>query len=94
VKFAFISAEKAQYSVSLLCSVLEVSRSGYYAWCARPPSQRAIDDRDLAEDIRNIHEASKQRYGSPRIHEELAANDTQDDGLQARLSDRAESAPA
>jgi len=76
VKFAFISAEKARYSVSLLCSVLEVSRSGYYAWCARPPSQRAIQDDELAEDIRNIHDSSKQRYGSPRIHEELAANDT------------------
>jgi putative transposase len=76
VKFAFISAEKARHSVSLLCSVLGVSRSGYYAWCARPPSQRAINDRALAEDIRNIHESSKQRYGSPRIHEELAANDT------------------
>jgi putative transposase len=99
VKFAFISAEKAQYSVSLLCSVLEVSRSGYYAWCTRPPSQRAIDDRELAEDIRNIHDSSKQRYGSPRIHEELAANDTRvgrkrvarlmkENGLNARIKRR------
>jgi transposase InsO family protein len=99
VKFAFISAEKAWSSVSLLCSVLEVSRSGYYAWCARPPSQRTIEDGELAEDIRNIHHFSKQRYGSPRIHEELAANDTRvgrkrvarlmkENGLSARIKRR------
>lgn len=99
MKFAFISAEKVRYSVSLLCSVLEVSRSGYYAWCARPPSQRALSDAELAEDIRDIHDASKQRYGSPRIHEELAANDTRvgrkrvarlmkENGLSARIKRR------
>ena len=76
MRFAFITAEKAQYPVSLLCSLLEVSRSGYYAWCVRPPSQRAISDGVLTEEIRNIHESSQQRYGSPRIHEELGANDT------------------
>lgn len=99
MKFVFISAEKAQYSVSLLCSVLEVSRSGYYAWCARPPSERAIADRELTEEIRNIHDSSKQRYGSPRIQEELAANDTRvgrkrvarlmkENGLSARTKPR------
>ena len=76
MRFAFITAEKAQYPVSLLCSLLEVSRSGYYAWCIRPPSQRAIADSELAEEIRTIHEDSVRRYGSPRIHEELVANDT------------------
>jgi putative transposase len=76
VRFAFVAAEKAQYPVNLLCAVLDVSRSGYYAWCVRPPSERAIADRELTEEIRNIHEASEQRYGSPRIHEELGANDT------------------
>ena len=76
MRFAFITAEKAQYPVSLLCSLLEVSRSGYYAWCVRPPSRRAIADRALTEEIRSIHEWSQRRYGSPRIHEELGANDT------------------
>jgi putative transposase len=76
VRFVFIAAEKAQYPVSLLCSLLDVSRSGYYAWCGRPPSQRAIADRELTEDIRSIHEYSERRYGSPRIHEELGANET------------------
>jgi putative transposase len=76
VRFVFVAAEKAQYPVNLLCSLLDVSRSGYYAWCARPPSQRGIADRELAAEIRAIHERSEQRYGSPRIHEELGANDT------------------
>jgi transposase InsO family protein len=72
----FVAAEKAQYPVNLLCSLLDVSRSGYYAWCARPPSQRAVADRELTAEIRLIHERSERRYGSPRIHEELGANDT------------------
>lgn len=76
MKFVFIATEKAQYPVSLLCSLLRVSRSGYYAWCGRPPSQRAIADRELTAEIRKIHQHSEQRYGSPRIHEELGANDT------------------
>ena len=99
MRFAFITAEKAQYPVSLLCSLLEVSRSGYYAWCVRPPSQRTLADRELTEDIRNIHESSEQRYGSPRIQEELAANDThvgrkrvarlmRENGLSARIKRR------
>ena len=76
MRFAFIMAEKAQYPVSLLCSLLDVSRGGYYAWCVRPPSRRTVADSELVEEIRTIHENSAQRYGSPRIHEELSANDT------------------
>jgi transposase InsO family protein len=72
----FIAAEKAQYPVSLMCPLLEVSRSGYYAWCRRPPSERVIADRVLTAEIRDIHERSNKRYGSPRIREELGANDT------------------
>ncbi len=53
-RFAFIRAEKAQYPASLLCSLLEVSRSGYYAWCVRPPSQRTLADRELTKHIRSI----------------------------------------
>jgi putative transposase len=99
VRFAFISAEKAQYPVSLLCSLLEVSRGGYYAWRGRPPSERAIADRELTEEIRSIYECSERRYGSPRIHEELSAKDThvgrkrvarlmRENGLSARTKRR------
>jgi len=73
VKFAFISAEKAWAPVSVLCRVLEVTRSGFYAWQARDPSEQAIDDQKLAVEIAAIHKASGETYGSPRVHAELHA---------------------
>ena len=54
-----------------MCQLLEVSRSGYYAWQSRPESQRAQDDRALREAIKRIHVASGGVYGAPKIHAEL-----------------------
>lgn len=48
-----------------------VSASGYYAWCARPPSQRAIEDKAMLEKIRHAYDESRQTYGSPRVHQAL-----------------------
>jgi len=73
VRFAFISAEKARAPVSILCRVLGVTRSGFYAWRSRGPSAREIDDEKLALEIVAIHKASRETYGSPRIHAELRA---------------------
>jgi len=73
VRFAFISAEKARAPVSALCRVLDVTRSGFYAWEKRDPSERAIDDQSLALEIAAIHKASGETYGSPRVHAELRA---------------------
>jgi transposase InsO family protein len=70
VKFGFINAEKAQYSVSLLCEVLEVSRSGFYKWCQKA-SRRVAADEQLAEVIQLEFDKSGQRYGSPRVFNEL-----------------------
>jgi len=56
-----------------MCRVLEVSRSGFYAWLGRPESRRARDDRRLAVKIREIHRRSRRSYGSPRITRALAA---------------------
>ena len=56
-----------------LCTVLEVTRSGFYAWCARPVAARTQDTQRLAVEVAAIHAASKQRYGSPRVHQELQA---------------------
>jgi putative transposase len=53
--------------------VLQVARPGFYAWLGRPPSARAQSDARLRLDIRAIHAASRQRYGRPRIHQELRA---------------------
>jgi transposase InsO family protein len=73
VKFAFIAAEKAFYPVEVLCEVLEVSRSGYYAWTKRKPPERAKKDAELAADIVAVHKSSRGTYGSPRVHVELRA---------------------
>ncbi len=67
----FIEQEKANHSVKLMCRVLEVSRSGYYAWCERGPSQRERADAALSKTIKSIHEQSRGTYGAPRIHAEL-----------------------
>ena len=73
--FRFIGAEKANYPVWLLCRVLGVSRSGYYAWRERPPSRRSVEDSALAAKIRQVHERSRRTYGYPRVHAELNASD-------------------
>ena len=69
--FRLIDAKKAQHPVSLLCSVLGVSRAGYYAWKHRPASARQRRDDELLSEIRAIHAESKGTYGWPRIHAEL-----------------------
>jgi putative transposase len=71
VKFAFIAVEKASAPVSALCKVLEVSRSGYYAWERRVPSARSLEDAKLRVHIAAIHERSRGLYGAPRVHAEL-----------------------
>jgi hypothetical protein len=69
--FKFIDAQKANYPISALCRVLRVSRSGYYDWKNREPSNRSQQDASLTEKIREIHSTSRKTYGSPRIHAEL-----------------------
>src|SRR5215210_4623306 len=69
--YRFISAEKARTPVSLACQWLGVSRSGYYDWATRAPSERALTDAWLTERIRRIHDAHRGVYGAPRIHADL-----------------------
>ena len=69
--FSFIAAEKANYPVAVMCRVLAVKRSSFYAWERRPPSERALEDAWLTEKIKQIHQANRGVYGSPRIHAEL-----------------------
>lgn len=54
-----------------MCQRLNVSSSGYYAWCGRPPSQRSLDNRVMTERIRQIHQMSDCTYGRDRIQAEL-----------------------
>jgi transposase InsO family protein len=95
VRFSFIAAEKACFPVSVMCDVLGVSRSGFYAWGARKPSRRTQEEARLAVEVHAIHAESRRRYGSPRVHAELreqgrrtsrkrVARLMREQGLQAR----------
>ncbi len=57
----------------IMCRVLEVSPSGYYAWRTRPESKRAADNRQLLDDVRRLQSHHHGRYGSPRMHAALRA---------------------
>jgi putative transposase len=70
-RFRFIAAEQACHPIALLCRVLGVSRSGYYAWRRRPPSARTGTNAALTQTIRQIHAKSRGTYGAPRVHAEL-----------------------
>jgi putative transposase len=59
------------FPVQVCCRVLEVSESGFYAWRSRPPSSRAIRHAWLTDAIHQVHAASRQTYGSRRVHAEL-----------------------
>lgn len=71
--FRFIRDHKKRCAVSLLCRKLGVSRSGYYAWLNRKPSERAKANKVLLDQIRTIHVKSRRTYGSPRVHAELTS---------------------
>ncbi len=66
-------AERATYPIVILCRVLQVARSAYYAWSRRRVSARATADDALAQQVAAIHARSRRTYGSPRIHAELRA---------------------
>ncbi len=65
MKFAFVRDHQAEFPVELLCDVLGVSRSGFYAWRDRPPSPTALRRERLTEQIREVHEEARSVYGSP-----------------------------
>ncbi len=64
-------ANRAIFSIRAMCRVLEVSSSGYYAWCLRNRSKRKAEDETLQQRIETIHRESRQTYGVPRIHAAL-----------------------
>lgn len=71
--YQFIEKHRQEHSVKALCSVLGISRNSYYAWLARPKSQRQLKNEKLLKRIKTIFDKSRQTYGSPRIHAELQA---------------------
>jgi len=72
-KYRLILAEKANFEVTMMCRLLEVARSAYYAWVGRPASARAVRADALAARIVALHEDSDGTYGAPRILADLRA---------------------
>jgi putative transposase len=73
VKFAFIAKHRGVWPAQLMCSVLGVSRAGFYEWMGRPESDRAKANRELLGAIRDSFAQSDQTYGSPRVWRDLIA---------------------
>lgn len=73
MRFAVIHSYQETFSVQRMCRIFEVSPSGYYAWRDRPLSKRAQENARLLAEIKDIHQLSRQSYGSPRVHAELLA---------------------
>jgi putative transposase len=69
--FRFIAAERANHSISLMCRLLGVSRSGFHAWQRRAPSARSVADARLTARIAEIHARSRDSYGARRIFLDL-----------------------
>jgi transposase-like protein len=70
--FGFVKANQATYPVRVMCRLLKISKSGFYAWLHRPMSNRARSDIALTAKIHAIHRRSREAYGAPMIHAELA----------------------
>src|SRR5687768_9806274 len=68
-----METHRGEFALVLMCRVLDVSRSGFYAWQKRPLSERGRTDQRLLVHIRASHQRSRGRYGSPRVHEDLKA---------------------
>ena len=73
MRFAFINEHRERWPINIQCDVLNVSRSGFYAWRGREPSETELRRAALTEKIQEVHQASRETYGSPRVHAELLA---------------------
>lgn len=73
MKYAFIRTSRRQHALTRLCTLLNVSVSGYYDWLDRRSSETKRSNVSLLTKIRFFYQASHQTYGSPRIHQDLLA---------------------
>lgn len=95
MKYACIAEHRQLFPVTMMCRVLSVSRAGFYAAQGREPSERYQKKQRVLLAIRSIHKESKRCYGSPRVHDELRAQNIRcsenqvallmrEDGLRAK----------
>ena len=71
MRFEFIKEHQEEFEVSVMCDVLEVSRSGFYAWCERPASERALANEALLVEIKRIFAENRCLYGPVRVWKAL-----------------------
>lgn len=71
MKYAFIQEHQDEFTIARMCSVLRVSRSGYYDWLGRPQSKRARADAELLVHIRRVHIQLRRAYGAVKTWREL-----------------------
>ncbi len=71
MRYRFVEEHKKAWPINLMCGVLRVSRSGYYEWRDRPQSPRDRANDVLDHEIKTVFDEHRERYGSPRITEEL-----------------------
>lgn len=77
MKYVCIENHSVHFQVTMMCRLLEVSRSGFYRWRKRPDSKKAIRERRLLVKIKAIFKRTRQSYGSPRIWRDLVADGEQ-----------------
>lgn len=73
MRFAWVREHLAEFDVACMCDVLNVSRSGFYAWRSRPAGKKTLAREALVKEVRQVHARSRGIYGSPRVHAELVA---------------------
>jgi putative transposase len=76
MRFQFMKDHREEYPVKRMGKVLEVSLSGYYAWCKRPVSAREEANQALVKEIESVYNESDGTYGSPRVYQRLKAKGT------------------
>ena len=72
-KYEFIKANRKKYNTRMMCRLLDVAPSGYYAWLKKPSSDRAIEDKRLLKLIRASFAASQGVYGAPRVRHVISS---------------------
>ena len=77
MRYRFVAIERASFPVRMLCRLVGVAVSGFYAWLRRGPARHHEEDRRMSERIGAIFAASRRTYGSPRVHAELRAQGVQ-----------------
>jgi putative transposase len=76
VKYAFVRAQDKEFAIKRMCQILQISRSGYYDWRVRQDSERSRRDRVLLQEIRRIHQQTKEAYGATKTWQALRQSGT------------------